>query len=115
MPVIEYKLHKVGPRGQMQAPDWVDDGGYWGNNADHTLVGWVAAEADRENWVPDTVIELSRADFITRAQGIHATTPYTRLADGASADDPNPEMVDMTTDEVATEAGGWWDAFVAAQ
>ena len=47
MAVVEYKLHKVG-KNAMRAPDWVEDGGYWLNPADHTMVGWVANEADRE-------------------------------------------------------------------
>lgn len=114
MPIIEYKLHRVGPRGQKQAPDWVEDGGYWGNGADHTMVGWVAAEADREHWIPDTVTELSRADFITRQQGIHAATPFTKIADGADENDPAAERVNMTNEEVATEAGNWWDSFTAS-
>ena len=111
MPIIEYKLHRVGPKGQKRAPDWVEDGGHWGNGADHTMVGWVAAEADRETYVPDTVTELSRADFIARQQGIHAVSPMTKSADES---DPQAERVTMTNEEVATEAGNWWDSFTAS-
>jgi hypothetical protein len=92
----------------------MEDGGYHMNSADHTMVGWVAAESDREHWVPDTVVELSRADFITRQQAIHAVTPFTKLADGADENDPEAETVNMTNDEVAAEAGSWWDSFTAS-
>ena len=37
MPVVEYKLHKVG-KNAKRAPEWVDDGGYWQNPADNTMV-----------------------------------------------------------------------------
>lgn len=108
MAVAEYKLHKSG-RG-MKAPDWVDDGGYWGNSADHTMLGWVPAEADREYWVPDTVSTLTRAEVIARATTIHASTPYQKAAD---VNDPTSEMINMTVEEVQTMMGDWYDSFHA--
>lgn len=104
MPIVEYKLHKVG-KNAMRAPEWVDDGGYWQNPADKTLVGWVLAEADRDYYIPDTVTELSKSDFVTRLQTIHADAPYTK-------GDPG-EKTNMTNEEVATMAGEWYDNFHA--
>lgn len=108
MAVVEYKMHKVSKRGQA-APLWIEDGGYWQNPADHTLVGWVPDAADREYYVPDTVVELSRADFITRLMGMHAANPFTEMH-GA----PGEEPAVMTDAEVETMAGNWYDSFHAS-
>ena len=37
MQYLEYKLD-MGPGG-MHTPYWVDDGGHWGNSANHTMIG----------------------------------------------------------------------------
>ena len=108
MPVVEYKLHKVGKNAQ-RAPEWVDDGGYWQNPADNTMVGWVLPESDREFYVPDTVTELSRAEFIARSQAIHAAAPMTKMNNDLSLD-----PVVMTDAEVVTEAGTWYDSFYSS-
>ena len=109
MPVVEYKLHLVG-RNAKRAPEWVDDGGYWQNPADSTMVGWVLPESDREFYVPDTVTELSRAEFIARSQAIHAATPMTKMNEA----DPMADPIVMTDAEVVTEAGTWYDSFHAS-
>lgn len=108
MAVVEYKLHKVG-KNAMRAPDWVEDGGYWLNPADHTMVGWTPDEADREYYVPDTVTELSRADFITRLKAMHAANAFQN-----ESGDPDAEPTAMTEAEVETMAGNWYDSFHAS-
>ena len=107
MAVVEYKLHKVG-KNAMRAPDWVEDGGYWLNPADHTMVGWVANEADREYYVPDTVVELTRAEFIARLKTMHAANAFTNESE------PGAEPTAMTEAEVETMAGNWYDSFHAS-
>jgi len=108
MAVVEYKMHKFSKRG-AGAPRWVEDGGYWQNPADHTLVGWVPDEADREYYVPDTVVELTRADFIARLKGMHAANPFTNMGE-----EPGAEPTTMTEAEVETMAGNWYDSFHAS-
>jgi hypothetical protein len=105
MPIVEYKLHKVG-KNALRAPEWVDDGGYWQNPADNTMVGWVPAEADREYYVPDTVSELTRDQFITRLTTMHAANAFSQPSEGG-------EPTDMTEAEVQTMAGDWYDSFHA--
>jgi len=73
------------------------------------MVGWVLPESDREFYVPDTVTELSRAEFIARSQAIHAATPMTKMND-----DPGQDPVVMTDAEVVAEAGTWYDSFHAS-
>ena len=71
MQYLEYKLD-MGPGG-MHAPYWVDDGGYWGNPDNHTMVG--ATRDNQEFKIPDTVTKLTAAELETRQLAIHAATP----------------------------------------
>ena len=108
MAIVEYKLQKVG-KNALRAPDWVEDGGYWRNPADKTLIGWVPEEADREYYVPDTVVSLTRDEFIQRLKGMHAASPFVK-------NDGDPvvhEPVNMTEEEVVAMAGQWFDNFHA--
>ena len=112
MPVVEYKMHVINNKGGATAPLWVDDGGYHTSPIDKTKVGWVLADSDREYYVPDTVTELSKSDFVTRQLAIHAVEPFQNQpqdSDGLDAGDP----VDMTDAEVTTEMGSWYDTFVS--
>ena len=73
--IIEYKLHPVPYRGKktMKIPDFVTDGGHWGNPDDHTLIGSVPEGA--EYYVPDTVITYTSAELQTRQLAIQAKYP----------------------------------------
>jgi len=111
MPVVEYKLEAVTNKGGATAPLWVDDGGYWSSPIDKTKVGWVLPEADREYYVPDTVIELSKSQFVTRQLAIHAVRPFLSMTD----DNGEPvEEHEMTEVEVTTDAEEWYDSFVSS-
>jgi hypothetical protein len=106
MPVIEYKF-QISETGRNVIPGYVEDRGHWYNPADHTYVGWVKAEADREYWVPDTIEELTKAEMVTRVLGMHAATPMNVVSDeGEITED------DMTNDQVTTMVETWYDAFV---
>ena len=110
MPVVEYKMHVVTNKGGATAPLWVEDGGYHTSPIDKTKVGWVLPEADREYYVPDTVIELSKSEFVTRQLAIHAVQPFMNNSEEPSEGDPT----EMTNDEVTTEMGSWYDSFVSS-
>jgi hypothetical protein len=107
MPVVEYKLHKFGK--SLIVPEWMEDGGYWSNPADNTMVGWVLPESEREYYVPDTLTELSRADFITRLKTMHSVNAFQNMSDN-----PGDEPTNMTETEVETMAGNWYDNFHAS-
>ena len=108
MPVIEYKF-QISETGRNVIPGYVEDRGHWYNPADHTYVGWVKAEADREYWVPDTIEELTKAEMVTRVLGMHATNPMMAMdSDGTASE------TEMTNDEVTTMVEAWYDAFVTA-
>lgn len=107
MPVVEYKLQKVG-KNAKKAPEWVEDGGYYQNPADSTLVGWVPAEADRDYYVPDTVTELSKDDFVTRGMTMHAANAFM-----SNDESPEDEPTALTDAEATTMLGDWYDSFIA--
>ena len=92
--IIEYKLHPVPYRGKktMKIPDFVTDGGYWGNPDDHTLIGSVPEGA--EYYVPDTVITYTLAELQTRQRAIHAKYPM-KVGGNIDADDMTDEQVNQ--------------------
>ena len=92
MKIVEYKLHSS-PTG-MKCPDFIDDGGYWSNPDDHTMIGIIPS--DVEYYVPDTIVELTAEELETRQLAIHAKYPM-----------QNMEERDMTTAEVKTEISNW--------
>ena len=98
--IIEYKLHPVPYRGKkiMKIPDFVTDGGYWGNPDDHTLIGSVPEGA--EYYVPDSVIILTPAELEERQLAIHAKYPMRH----------HDEDRVLTNDEVNAEVAAWVSA-----
>ena len=105
MPVIEYKF-VINDMGKMQIPGYVEDRGHWYNSADHTYLGWVKPESEREFWVPDTIEEKTKAECVTRALAMHAANPMQK-------DDGEGNISDMTDAEVTADVEAWYDAFVA--
>ena len=97
MQYLEYKLD-MGPGG-MHTPYWVDDGGYWGNSANNTLIG--ATRDNQEHKIPDSVTKLTAAEVETRQLAIHAATPMKKLEA-----DLVTETV-MTDAEVSTAIQNW--------
>ena len=98
--IIEYKLHPIPNkvRKSMKIPDFVTDGGYWGNPDDHTLIGSVPEGA--EYYVPDTVITYTLAELQTRQLAIHAKYPMRNLEEDRV----------LTNDEVKTAVADWVSA-----
>lgn len=111
MPVVEYKMHAVNAKGSASAPLWVDDGGYHTSPIDKTKIGWVLPEADREYYIPDTVTELSKSQFVTRQLTIHASVPF-MTSDMEDGEPVEPEK--MTDAQVTTEMETWYDSFVSS-
>ena len=100
--ILEYKMHMTA--GGMKAPEWVEDGGYYGKS-DHTVIGWSPDEADREYYIPDTVTELTATELETRVLAMHSANAFTKP--GAEPGDDDEEM---TTDEVKAHVAAWVDA-----
>tara|TARA_Y100000310_G_scaffold323523_1_gene383943 strand:- start:46 stop:345 length:300 start_codon:yes stop_codon:yes gene_type:complete len=90
--IIEYKLHPVSINGRktMKIPDFVTDGGYWGNPDDHTLIGSIPDSA--EYYVPDSVVVLTPTELGERQLAIHAKYPI-KIDDRVLADDEIKTMI----------------------
>lgn len=103
MPVAEYMLHKEGHR--RLVPNFVGDRGHWYSPIDHTYIGWI--EESPDHYVPDTIVYLTKEQFITRALAIHAVQPI---------HGNNEEIIgggaELTNEEVQTMASLWFDEFV---
>ena len=97
---LEYLLDASA--GGMRCPPWVDDGGYWHNPANHTLVG--ATRDNPEFHIPSTVHRLTAAELETRQVAIHNVTPMTKEV---VEEDGHIGRVNMTEAEVRTSIQNW--------
>ena len=98
MQYLEYKMD-MGPGG-MHTPHWVDDGGHWGNSANHTMIG--CTRDNQEFKIPDTVTKLTAAELETRQLTIHAATPMKKTDEMGI-----PTAEDMTEAEIRTAIQNW--------
>jgi len=102
MRMLEYKLHAPMNGHGMSTPVWVDNGGHWYNNADHTMIGF--APDTTEYYIPDSVDFLTEAEVKTRVVAMHQVSPMRKM-DPAG---PGGEEGDVMTDaEVETMVGDW--------
>ena len=99
MTIIEYKLHPIKPSG-MKAPDFVTDGGYWGNPDDHTFIGTVPSGV--EYYVPDTLTTYTLAELQVRQRAIHAKYPM-KVDSNPTGDDMNDDQVNAAIEEWVDE------------
>ena len=108
MKIVEYKLHPS-PTG-MKCPDFIEDGGYWYNPDDHTMIGTVPSNS--EYYVPDTIVELTAEELETRQLAIHAKHPMRSIKTRIEGvDDGNNRHIhtehDMTIAEIKTAISSW--------
>jgi|TARA_R100000353_G_C6389969_1_gene164469 nitric oxide reductase large subunit len=101
--IIEYKMHMTA--GGMRTPEWVEDGGYFLDTTENTMVGWSPDEADREYYIPDTVTELTATELETKVLAQHTANKYQKTNDdGTTSDMTNAEVKTMVSDWVAARS-----------
>ena len=101
--IIEYKMHMTA--GGMRTPEWVEDGGYFLDTSENTMVGWSPDEADREYYIPDTVTELTATELETKVLAQHTANKYQKTNDdGTTSDMTNAEVKTMVSDWVAARS-----------
>jgi hypothetical protein len=93
--VFEYRLHMT-KRG-VDHPDWIIDGGYFWDGQTYVAV----IESNRNYYVPDTLIELSKRDLLDRLIRIQHDESITEQQVGA---DSQP----LTDDELSDFVDTWW-------
>ena len=84
MAVVEY-MFIVDEKGKRQIPGFIGDRGHWYDSATETYVGWIAD--NRDFYVPDTIVTLSKEDLVQRQLTVHASNPMMSMGD-------NPEAVE---------------------
>ena len=98
MKIAEYKLHG-NPNGKgMITPGFIQNGGYYRNPDDHTMLGFVDDPA--EYYLPDTLVFYTLAEAKARQLAIHAKYPMQQMND-------DMVMEDMTNEDVETSMDAW--------
>ena len=104
MKIVEYKLHG-NPNGKgMVTPGFIQNGGYYLNPDDHTMLGFVDDPA--EYWIPDTVDYKTLAEAKTRQLAIHAKYPMQKMEAGQDPEDMTDAEVEASMDEWHTSHNG---------
>lgn len=104
MPVVKYKLIRV--RDGMTAPEYIKDGGYWGNPDDQTMIGWV--EDDPEYGFDESQVEvISKTDFVEEQVALIESFPFTRTG-------PGETPVEVTEADYRTELETFYDDYVTS-
>lgn len=109
MAVIEYMMHRIDGGNRRAVPEFVGDRGHWQSPIDQSFIGWV--DDSRDYYVPDSIITLTKEQFVTRQLNIHASYPFMKR--GELGDEPGTEPTPMTEAEVTAQAEAWYDSFVA--
>jgi hypothetical protein len=110
MPVVEYMNHIYDGDHRRHIPGFIHDRGHWYNPDDETFVGWTRTKTNY--YVPNTLKQLTKEDFVQRCFAMHANSPITVMQqpeDGGGVMEP----VQLTSqEEVRAHAEEWYDAFV---
>jgi hypothetical protein len=94
MRILEYLLESG------RCPSWVEDGGYFKNPADSTMIG---ATRDNPGWeLPSTATILTAQQLEDRQVAIHNITPMIK-----HPDEPGGDFREMTEAEVRTAVQNW--------
>jgi len=108
MPVVEYKLHRIdGANPTKVIPPFIEDGGHWPKD-NGTLVGWTVPSAQRDWYVPSTLVELDKAAVVTRLLAMHSVSPFL-------IGDVIEDGEEMTTDQVTAFAETWYDSYTSGK
>ena len=105
MAVVEYMMHRRNGGNQRDVPGFIGDRGHHMSPIDNSLIGWVDDNPDY--YVPDTVVTLTKEEFVQRQLTIHASHPFT------SGDGIEETPTNLTDAEVRTQAETWYDNFVS--
>lgn len=123
MAVVEYMYHVYNGDHRDHIPGFIKNPGDWYNPSDETFVGWTPTKP--KFYVPDTLVILTKEDFVVRALAIHAVEPIRKLREwDEELNQPvNPVDLDSTIvlrdmeitteEEVRAYAEEWYDNYVA--
>ena len=116
MAVVEYMYHVYNGDHRDHIPGFVRHAGQWHNPADETFVGWTPTKP--KFYVPDTLVILTKEDFVVRALAIHVIRPL-QVMESSEGIEENElrgggNIRTLTTEEeVRAHAEEWYDNYVA--
>jgi len=93
MPLVEYKMERKNDG--VTRPSFILSGSWDYNSSDHTYVGWVCSESNRNYYVPDTITTLTKSSYVERCTSIHSNDPYYKSNDDGSSSAVSDD--DLTT------------------
>jgi len=94
--IYEYMLNRKNK--QLVIPEWVEDGGYFYDSATCTMMGWSPDLANREYYIPDSVVTLTKQDAIDRVITMHHVEPML-----------DEEGTTMSDESVTALVSNWYD------
>jgi hypothetical protein len=99
--VYEYRMHRV--QGSLNHPDWVEDGGHFWNGSTYLAV--IPDDSQRNYYIPDTLIELNKADVLARLiERQHSDIVSDKITNSFN------EI--MSNNELADYVDQWWSTNV---
>lgn len=98
MKIVEYKKHLI--NGCLVDPEFIIDGGVFNDTTNNTWIGKVLDESERNYYVPDTLIELTRDQLINRCISLN----YKKLSDSAN---PHSQLIDLSIEELIALIDTW--------
>jgi hypothetical protein len=76
----------------------VENGGYFTDPDNNTLIGWSPDLANRDYYVPDSVVDLTRAELKTRVRDIDTRYPMLDIDGNELSDASVDALVDAWCD-----------------
>lgn len=94
MKIVEYKKH-LNYNNQLVDPPWIIRGDMFFDTDSKTYIGLVLSENEREYFIPDSVVYLTKENLIERLKPLHEQRPFQAKINGVrSACDSVEEFVD---------------------
>lgn len=106
MAVVEY-MFNIDDKGKRFIPGFIDDRGHWYDPITETYIGWI--DDNRDFFVPDSIVVLTKEELVQRQLAIHAANPMIK----DNEEDPLEVGEPLTNDEARLLVESWYDSFVA--
>lgn len=106
MPIVEYMLHKT--KDGLIAPDFVERHLGYFNSSDNTYLGYVKPASTRRYYVPSTVKQLTKEQFIEREYSNQPTSLEEYDEEGNVT-----SSVEYTAEQITENTGKIYDDILA--
>lgn len=90
-------MHKT--KEGIQTPEWVENGDHFYHPENKTFC--MVVDADRNYYIPDSLVELTKEDLVIRITEINATVPIRIRTENGK--------VDLDNDNIESYVNDWWE------